>query len=246
MKLDRHPRTWILFGFGLHLAAAAGATTYTVQVGPGGSMTFSPAVQTIFVGDTVHWVWQGYNHSTTSGSPDCTTDGLWDSGVQYIGFTFDHTFLTPGTFSYFCIVHCSSGMTGTIVVNPPPVATQFHTLTPCRVVDTRGAVGPYGGPSLIAGADRTFVFGNQCGVPPTAVAVALNVVAVLPTDGPGFLTLWPAGLPRPLAATINYNLGVIRANNAIIPLGALADISAHCGQGTGTVDMVIDVNGYFQ
>ena len=127
-----------------------------------------------------------------------------------------------------------------------PLAAVYYSLTPCRVVDTRRPAGPYGGPSLPAGANRTFVFGGQCGVPATALAVALNVVAVLPTDGPGFLTLYPGGTPQPLAATMNYNLGKIRANNAIIPLGSSADLAVHCGQGTGSVDMVIDVNGYFQ
>ena len=127
-----------------------------------------------------------------------------------------------------------------------PLGALLHTVTPCRVVDTRGPAGPYGAPSLAAGANRTFVFAGQCGISATALAVALNVVAVLPTDGPGFLTLWPGGTPQPLAATMNYNLGKIRANNAIIPLGSLGDLAVHCGQGTGTVDVVIDVNGYFE
>jgi len=47
-------------------------------------------------------------------------------------------------------------------------------VTPCRVVDTRKPVGPYGGPALVAGADRTFVFAGQCGIPITAKAVALD------------------------------------------------------------------------
>jgi Copper binding proteins, plastocyanin/azurin family len=34
------------------------------------------------------------------------------------GSTFDHTFLTPGTFHYFCSVH-QGAMTGTVTVNPP-------------------------------------------------------------------------------------------------------------------------------
>jgi hypothetical protein len=99
---------------------------------------------------------------------------------------------------------------------------------------------------LMAGTDRTFVFVGQCAIPPTALAVALNVVAVNPATGPGFLTLYPGGTSLPLASTINYNAGNIRANNAIIPLGALGDITVHCGQGFGTADMVVDVNGYFQ
>jgi hypothetical protein len=75
--------------------------------------------------------------------------------------------------------------------------------------------------------------------------VALNVIAILPTS-PGFLTLFPGGTTVPLTSTINYNPGVVRANNAIIPLGSLYDLAVHCGQASGTVDMVIDVNGYFQ
>ena len=126
------------------------------------------------------------------------------------------------------------------------VAARFYAVTPCRVVDTRRAAGPYGGPSLQAGADRAFVFGGQCGIPATAAAVAVNVVAMNPTTGPGFLTLFPGGTARPHTATINYNAGKIRANNAVIPLGTLNDIMVHCGQGNGTADMVIDVNGYFQ
>jgi hypothetical protein len=59
-------------------------------------------------------------------------------------------------------------------------------------------------------------------------------------------TLFPGGVARPLAATINYNLGQTRANNAIIPLGSGGDITVHCGQGTGTAQIVVDVNGYFQ
>jgi len=124
--------------------------------------------------------------------------------------------------------------------------SKFYTLPPCRVVDTRNPTGPYGGPPLTAGLGRTFVFGGQCGIPSTATSVALNVVAILPTTGPGFLTLYPGGSPRPLASTLNYNIGGIRANNAIIPLGSLQDLTVFCGQGFGTVDMVIDVNGYFQ
>jgi hypothetical protein len=123
---------------------------------------------------------------------------------------------------------------------------SFYTLTPCRVLDTRGPAGPYGAPALAAGADRTFVFSGQCGIPPTAKAVSLNVAVTQPTDGPGFFTLFPGGVARPLAATINYNLGQTRANNAIIPLGSGGDITVHCGQGTGTAQIVVDVNGYFQ
>lgn len=73
-----------------------------------------------------------------------------------------------------------------------------------------------------------------------------NVAVTQPTTGPGFLTLYPGGTPRPLAATINYNAGKTRANNAIIPLGVAGDITVRCGQGSGTAQLIVDVNGYFE
>jgi len=48
-------------------------------------------------------------------------------------------------------------------------------VTPCRVVDTRGAVGPWGGPSLQPSASRDFTLGGRCGIPADAIAVAANV-----------------------------------------------------------------------
>ena len=79
-----------------------------------------------------------------------------------------------------------------------------------------------------------------------AKAVSLNVTVTGATNGPGFLTLYPGGTTRPLASTINYAAGATRANNAITPLGAAADVAIHCQQGSGTVQGIVDVNGYFQ
>lgn len=131
--------------------------------------------------------------------------------------------------------------------NPrPPCGASFHTLTPCRVVDTRNPTGPLGGPALNAGADRVFVFAGQCGIPPTARSVAMNIAVTQPTTGPGFLSLYPGGTSLPLVSTLNYSSAQTRANNAIVSLGAAGDIAVHCGQGSGTTHVVIDVNGYFQ
>ncbi len=190
-------------------------------------------------------------------NPNCDASGNGE-GQTYLGFfdvttdgscnaTFDVTFSVPtsSTQAITATATDPSGNTSEFSSCAMPHAS-FYTVPPCRVVDTRGPVGPYGGPSLAAGADRTFVFGGQCVIPSTATAVALNVVAILPTAGPGFLTLFPGGSTRPLASTINYKAGQIRANDAIIPLGSLQDIVVHCQQGLGTVDMVIDVTGYFQ
>jgi len=121
----------------------------------------------------------------------------------------------------------------------------YFTLTPCRVVDTRGPTGAYGAPALAAGTSRSFVFAGQCGIPASAKAVAINVIAIN-SSASGFLTLFATGGPFPPTSTINYRPGKIRANNAIIPLSALGSLDVFCGQSGGTVDAVVDVSGYFQ
>ena len=42
----------------------------------------------------------------------------------------------------------------------------YYTLTPCRVIDTRDAVGAYGGPALAAGASRSIAMLGRCAIPP--------------------------------------------------------------------------------
>src|SRR4029077_16938395 len=76
------------------------------------------------VGDTVRWVWMSSGHSVVSGtdgnadnqfcSPSNT--GCDNPPLSSNGFTFEHTFTQPGTFPYYCSVHFSLGMTGTITV----------------------------------------------------------------------------------------------------------------------------------
>src|SRR5262249_47175997 len=58
----------------------------------------------------------------------------------------------------------------------PAVATStgalsFYTLAPCRVLDTRNASGPYGGPALPPNAERVVVVANRCGIPTAAKAI---------------------------------------------------------------------------
>jgi hypothetical protein len=133
------------------------------------------------------------------------------------------------------------------VPNAPAPPTSFFTLTPCRVVDTRGPNGPYGGPALQGNsARRTFLLTGQCGIPSSAVAVAMNVTVDQAT-GLGDLRVGPAGFAS-FASTINFAPGKTRANNAVVgltgnPLGSIwvqSDISP------GTTHLILDVTGYFQ
>ena len=131
------------------------------------------------------------------------------------------------------------------LLGPP---TDFFTVAPCRVVDTRNPTGPTGGPALAAGAIRGFpITGGTCGIPPTALAVSVNLTAVDAT-APGNLTLFPGDAAGPpLASNVNYVAGVTRANNAIVTLAADGTGSIKVkNNSVGTVNFVLDVNGYFQ
>ncbi|HSD72167.1 MAG TPA: hypothetical protein VLE54_05225, partial [Thermoanaerobaculia bacterium] len=123
--------------------------------------------------------------------------------------------------------------------------TSFYTLSPCRVLDTRDPAGPVGGPALAAGVDRFFALFGRCGVPRGALAVSANVTITQPTT-PGHVTVYPAGTAIPLASTLNFRAGQTRANNAILPVGPSGEIAARSGQPSGTVQFILDVNGYFQ
>jgi hypothetical protein len=97
----------------------------------------------------------------------------------------------------------------------------------------------------VAGATRNFSVAGVCGVSPTAKAVALNITVVNATEG-GHLTLYPAGSAQPLASTINFRAGIVRANNAVLSIGTGGQISVFCGMPSGTTDFVLDVMGYFE
>jgi CSLREA domain-containing protein len=123
--------------------------------------------------------------------------------------------------------------------------TKLYTVSPCRLADTRNPAGPYGAPALSANVDRSFVITNLCGIPTTAQAVSFNFTITQPTD-PGDLRVFPGGGTRPLVSTLNWRSGQTRANNAVVALGTAGDITVHPDQAGGTVQFIIDVNGYFQ
>jgi len=125
---------------------------------------------------------------------------------------------------------------------PPPTATDFYTLTPCRLVDTRGAQAP----ALAANERRVFAAtGGTCAVPATATAVSVNVT-VTAAAATGHIRLAPGnGLTE--SSTINFLPGLNRANNGIVMLATdgTGGVSA-TNRSSGPVHLILDVNGYFE
>lgn len=119
---------------------------------------------------------------------------------------------------------------------------NFVSVTPCRLVDTRNASGPLGGPSMTAGSARSFpIPASSCSIPSSATAYSLNVT-VVPKGQLSYITMWPTGRTQPLVSTLNDFSGSTIANAAIVPSGTAGAISVFV---TETTDIVLDINGYF-
>ena len=151
----------------------------------------------------------------------------------------------------------ADGATSVYVTNPSDVildvngyfapsggagALTYYPLAPCRVVDTRGAQGPFGGPKMEAQTTRSFALpAGGCSAPSTAAAYSLNVTVV--PDGPlSFLTAWPTGVGRRVVSTLNSFDGAVVANAAIVPAGTNGAISIYV---TDRTQVILDINGYF-
>ncbi|MCU0261751.1 MAG: hypothetical protein MUE78_12090, partial [Ilumatobacteraceae bacterium] len=82
---------------------------------------------------------------------------------------------------------------------------------------------------------------GSCGVPADAAAVSLTVTTTRST-APGFVTVWPAGTPRPTVSNVNHGTREDRANGAIVALGVEGAVDVY---GSVPTDVVLDVTGWF-
>jgi hypothetical protein len=120
---------------------------------------------------------------------------------------------------------------------------DYYTLTPCRLFDTRQTA------HLANGSVRTFAGAGLCAIPPAARAISINLSATAAT-GNGYVAVYPADAAAPVTSSLNFLMSLTRSNNAIVPLarngtGTIAVRSVVEGS-PGLVDLIVDVNGYFQ
>ena len=121
-----------------------------------------------------------------------------------------------------------------------PPATDFYTVTPCRVLDTRTTHAPV----LQPGQIRTFQIAGACGIPATARAVSVNITAVNP-GAAGDMILYRSDQATPLASSISFRAGSTRANNGLISLSPSGEIEV-LPNSSAPVHLLVDVNGYYQ
>lgn len=113
----RHHRFGVPLAIKAHAAGDPGDTISDYK--------FTPATLTIHAGDTVVWTNNGPSeHSATA------NNGSFNTGLLAKGASASHTFTTPGTYTYVCIIH--PFMHGTVVV-------LASTTTPTTTPTTPGA-----------------------------------------------------------------------------------------------------------
>ncbi len=121
----------------------------------------------------------------------------------------------------------------------------FVAVDPCRLVDTRGPNGTFGGPIIAAGTSRDFPLASNpaCpGIPMTAAAYSLNFTTTQSAGG-GALTVYPTGGAFPPVSTMNFEAGRSIANAAIVAAGTGGSITVFAG--TNATHVIIDINGYY-
>jgi Protein of unknown function (DUF3152) len=118
----------------------------------------------------------------------------------------------------------------------PDLAGEAVPVAPTRLLDTRA--------STDLGADSTIrvPVTGRAGIPARPIGAAvLNITAVNSTHS-SFLTVWPTGLSRPNASSVNPQPGETRHNLVIAPVGADGSVTIY--NAAGTTDVLVDVLGW--
>jgi len=119
----------------------------------------------------------------------------------------------------------------------PPGASAYVPVSPYRILDTR--IGQGFPQRVTAGQTFTLTLTN---VPAGSSAVVLNLTIDGPSDA-GFVTVFPTGVDRPLASSMNaYARGVTIANLVTVPIGTGGTVDIFSQMQT---DLVADVQGYY-
>jgi len=124
----------------------------------------------------------------------------------------------------------------------PSNPLQFVSVAPCRVVDTRGPNGPFGGPPIQGGTFRSFPIPlSDCNISASAGAYVLTVT-VIPNGRLSLLTVYPTGESKGAVTTMVSLDGRIKSDPTIVPAGANGAVSVYASD---TTNVVIDIAGYF-
>ena len=128
---------------------------------------------------------------------------------------------------------------------------RYVPLTPSRLMDTRNGTGtclnsttPQSTACHPLSGNQTDMLAvtNRGGVPLTGVnSVELNVTVVNPSNA-GYLTVYTTGTSQPTVSNLNFSAGETISNRVIVAPGS-GYVSIY--NFSGNVDVVVDVNGWY-
>jgi hypothetical protein len=151
-----------------------------------------------------------------------------------------------GTGGRVCVFTQSTAHLVVDIVGFLPAATTYSALVPARLLDTRpgsptvdgvlagGGIAPRGTVTVVQVAGRG-------GVPAGAATAVLNVTVTEPAEA-GYATIYPCGIPIPLASNLNFVAGRTIPNAV---LSRIAPDGTVCIFNNQQTHLVADVMGYF-
>ncbi|MEP7338038.1 MAG: S8 family serine peptidase, partial [Acidobacteriota bacterium] len=155
-----------------------------------------------------------------------------------------------GIFSFAIQATDANGCTGmrayTVVISGARL--MFYPLPrPVRLLDTRAGQGNCDSVStpIAAGASLTTLARITCEsitIPASAQAVVGNLTVINQTAQAGYLTVYPDGVPVPLAANMIYEPGQILSNNFTVGLSSDGKFNVFAER---TIEVVVDISGYY-
>ncbi|MGB8860008.1 MAG: PKD domain-containing protein [Ilumatobacteraceae bacterium] len=126
--------------------------------------------------------------------------------------------------------------------------SAYVPVTPARLLETRTGPGvatvdgvALGGGLVAAGSVVELPVAGRGGVVAGASAVVLNVTVTGATSA-GYVTVWPCGVDRPNASSLNFGVGDTIPNAVVVKVGVGGKV---CLFTSGATYLLADVNGYF-
>jgi hypothetical protein len=166
------------------------------------------------------------NSKTVSGLPPVTSVAI--GGLSNA---------TAYTFSVTATNAAGSGTASPSSNAVTPGRGTYQPMAPTRILDTRKGSGPLAGGSTV-----TVPVAGVGGVPTDGVYAAVINVTATNTTAPGYLTIYPAGTPQPLASSLNWTAGQTVPNLVEVAVGLGGQVNVF--NAAGSTDVILDVEGY--
>jgi hypothetical protein len=151
----------------------------------------------------------------------------------------------------------ANGWYGSTTATASPTGYQYQALAPIRICDTRFASTSCTTGAIAAGTtlQRLIRIAGKAGVPAfgsgtNVVAMIANLTGVAPT-ATTYLALYPANLSSPPGVSdLNLGAGAVVPNLAVVEIDTIPananDGDAYLYNGAGSVNAILDLEGWFQ